>query len=63
MSIRTHIDAIAEKRSQLKEQIAVESSRPAPDFTLITNLKKQNLTLKEEMQRYLILMKKESMSA
>ena len=61
--MEAHINAIAEKRAQLKEQIATESARPAPDFTLITTLKKQNLTLKEEMQRYLILMKKESMSA
>ncbi|MFO0389753.1 MAG: YdcH family protein [Alphaproteobacteria bacterium] len=63
MSMEAHINAIAEKRAQLKELIALESARPAPDFTLITTLKKQNLTLKEEMQRYLILMKKESMSA
>jgi uncharacterized protein YdcH (DUF465 family) len=61
--MKAHIDAIAEKRAQLKDQIAAESARPAPNFTLITTLKKQNLTLKEEMQRYLILMKKESMSA
>lgn len=58
MSIQTHIDSIAEKRAQLKEKIAIESHRPSPDFVLITNLKKQNLALKEEMQRYLIELQK-----
>lgn len=56
MSIQAHIDSLAEKRTHLKDRIAEESSRPFPDFVLITNLKKQNLTLKEEMQRYLIML-------
>lgn len=63
MSIHTHIDSLATKRTLLKQQIAEESARPAPDFALITSLKKQNLMLKEEMQRYLIMMRKESASA
>jgi hypothetical protein len=57
MSIQTHIDSLAEKRSQIKDQITAESHRPSPDFVLITNLKKQNLALKEEMQRYFIMLK------
>lgn len=56
MSIQAHIDSLAEKRIQLKEKIAEESVRPMPDFVLITNLKKQNLTLKEEMHRYLAML-------
>ena len=56
MSIQTHIDSLAEKRAHLKQQIAEESAHPMPDFVLITNLKKQNLVLKEEMQRYLIML-------
>ena len=54
MSIAAHIDSLAEKRTHLKDRIAEESARPMPDFVLITNLKKQNLVLKEEMQRYLV---------
>lgn len=57
MSIQAHIHSLTEKRAQLKEKIAEESHRPSPNFVLITNLKKQNLALKEEMQRYLILSK------
>jgi len=56
MSIQAHIDSLAEKRAHLKNEIATESARPMPDFALITNLKKQNLALKEEMQRYLIVL-------
>jgi hypothetical protein len=56
MSIQAHIDSLAEKRTSLKNQIATESARPMPDFALITNLKKQNLALKEEMQRYLVML-------
>jgi len=54
MSLRAHIASLAEKRAHLKERIAEESARPMPDFVLITNMKKQNLTLKQEMQRYMI---------
>ena len=63
MSIQAHIDSLAEKRDHLKQRIAEESARPAPDFAVITTLKKQNLTLKEEMQRYLIMLKNPSANA
>ena len=56
MSIQAHIDSLAEKRAHLKAQIAKESARPMPDFALITNLKKQNLVLKEETQRSLAML-------
>ena len=55
MSIQAHIDSLAEKRDHLKQQIAEESARPMPNFAVISELKKQNLILKEEMQRYLIM--------
>jgi len=63
MSLQAHIDSLAEKRAQLKHKIAEESAHPLPDFVLITNLKKQNLTLKEEMQRFLIALHKKSYNA
>ena len=58
MSIQAHVDSLSEKRAQLKQRIAEESHRPLPDFKLVTELKKQNLALKEEMQRYLIALKR-----
>lgn len=54
MSIQAHIDSLAEKRAVMKEKIAEEMHRPSPDFALITELKKQNLALKEEMRRALL---------
>ena len=60
MSIQAHVKSLDEKRSQLKQQIAKEMAHPLPNFALITRLKKQNLTLKEEMQRYMIMLGKHS---
>ncbi len=56
MSIQAHIDSLAEKREQIKALIAAETAHPMPNLVLITNLKKQNLALKEEMQRYFIML-------
>ena len=63
MSIQAHLDSLAEKRSILKQQIAEESQRPSPDFVFITNLKKMNLALKEEMQRYLMALGEKASTA
>lgn len=60
MSIQAHIDSLAKKRIQLKQQIAEESAHPAPNFSLITDLKKQKLQLKQEMQGYFSALKQDS---
>lgn len=60
MTIEAHIDALAKKRDELKTLIAEETARPLPDFVLITNWKKENLTLKEEMQHYFSMLNEES---
>lgn len=51
MSIASHIESIATKRSNIKQEIATEMALPSPDFTRIHELKKRNLLLKEEMVR------------
>jgi len=56
MSIEAHIESLSAKRAQLKQKIAQESAHPLPDFMAITEMKKQNLALKEEMQRYLVML-------
>ena len=63
MSIQAHIDSLAEKRAHLKQLIIEESAHPMPNFVKVTNLKKQNLALKEEMQRYLIMLGKDAYEA
>jgi len=57
MTIEAHIENISRKREQLKARIAEEMIHAHPDFTLITNLKKQNLVLKEEMLRCFKMLK------
>jgi len=56
MSIQAHVDSLAAKRAELKTRITEEMNHPLPNFALITQLKKQNLAMKEEMQRYLIML-------
>lgn len=63
MSIETHIDSLAKKREALKTQIAEEAARPSPDFVLITNWKKENLALKEEMQHYFSMLEEENVAS
>ena len=63
MSIQAHLKSLAEKRAQIKQQISDEIHHPAPNLMLITTLKKQNLALKEEMQRYLILLNQKTTNA
>jgi len=63
MSIETHIDSLATKREELKARIAEEAARPSPDFVLITNWKKENLALKEEMQRYYSMLDHQSVAS
>lgn len=54
MSLQAHIDSLSEKRAALKQRITEESNHPSPDFALITQLKKQNLLLKEEVRQCLV---------
>ncbi len=51
MSITAHINALEKKHTELKAAVAAESSRPSPDFAKVTQLKKQKLKIKEELQR------------
>lgn len=57
MSIEAHIANISVKRTQIKAKIATEMGHPKPNFTLIRELKKQNLVLKEQMQTYFRMIK------
>lgn len=63
MSIQAHIDSLSAKRAQIKSQIAEETAHPMPNFVVITHLKKQNLALKEEIQRCLIMLGKQTYNA
>ena len=51
MSVSAHIFMLQEKHAGLETEITVESARPLPDFAYITQLKKQKLSIKEEIVR------------
>jgi hypothetical protein len=45
----SHITALQSKKAGLEEQIQVEMARPVPDNSLVTELKRRKLRLKEEI--------------
>lgn len=47
--VESHLHALEEKHAGLERRISEEASRPMPDQSLISSLKKQKLRLKEEM--------------
>jgi hypothetical protein len=51
MHAKAHIDALSRKHAALDEKIHTEETRPAPDSTLLHELKKEKLVIKDEMNR------------
>lgn len=51
MSIEKHLEALKAKHEALDLEIEQEANRPLPDQVLISNLKKQKLKLKEEIEQ------------
>jgi hypothetical protein len=46
----SHISALQAKHAGLDQRIRAENSRPLPDATLLAELKKQKLRIKEELK-------------
>ncbi|MFQ5534280.1 MAG: YdcH family protein [Sphingomonadales bacterium] len=51
MTAATHLDSLEHKRALIKQAILEEKNRPFPDSIRLTTLKKENLKLKEEIER------------
>lgn len=47
---QNHIKALKEKHANLEQQIKEENLRPHPDEIILSDLKKQKLRLKEEIE-------------
>ena len=47
----SHANALQQKHEELDRQIQAEMNHPMPDETLIHQLKKQKLRIKEELAR------------
>lgn len=60
MNILSHIHTLEEKHNNLKNLVKSESARPLPNFSLIADLKKQKLQLKDEIQRLYLRMPQEA---
>lgn len=51
ISVRGSMATLAAKHQRIEMQIAKESQRPQPDWTTISQLKREKLRLKEELNR------------
>ncbi len=51
MSLDGHLDALKRKHGALKSQIDDHMSRPVPDQSVLTALKREKLRLKEEIEK------------
>ena len=46
-----HLNTLAARHAQLEASLMLEKQRPLPDTVRLTELKREKLRLKEEMQR------------
>jgi len=51
MSVSAHIENLALKHATLERAIESETSRPHPDESVIAQLKREKLKIKDEMER------------
>ncbi|MBL4602738.1 MAG: DUF465 domain-containing protein [Emcibacteraceae bacterium] len=51
MHAEAHIDALSKKHAALDDKIHTEENRPAPDSTILHDLKREKLVLKDEMTK------------
>ena len=47
----SHLDALRTKHAGLEAKLRQEQARPAPDETMVQQLKRQKLKIKEEITR------------
>ncbi|MEO5374523.1 MAG: YdcH family protein [Alphaproteobacteria bacterium] len=51
MTVDARVESLRAKHAQLEAAIETETHRPMPDTTHITDLKRQKLKIKEEIER------------
>jgi len=51
MTVEGHLEALRRKHFTLEEEITSTGSRPSPDQTELTRLKREKLKIKEEIER------------
>ena len=50
MSLETHLQSLTRKHDELEKSIRTEEQRPASDSFTLGKLKREKLTIKEEME-------------
>ena len=51
MALEAHLEELSEKHNSLEKQIEEEMARPQADTLLISELKRQKLRIKDEIER------------
>lgn len=51
MSVEDRVESLRAKHARLESQIDEEAHRPLPDSMLISQLKKEKLRIKDEIER------------
>lgn len=51
MSIENHLEALKVKHFNLEKEIHLTGTRPAPDQTTLTQLKREKLKIKQQIER------------
>lgn len=54
MSAETHIDSLRQKHVLLEQQLETEYQRPMPDSSIIQDIKRRKLRIKEELNRLVL---------
>ena len=51
MSVQSHIEALTAKHAALEQELHLETRRPAPDESLVADIKRRKLEIKDEINR------------
>jgi hypothetical protein len=51
MSVETHVSSLARKHADLDRLVEQETARPIPNTLRLTELKREKLKIKEEIER------------
>ncbi|WP_336107718.1 MULTISPECIES: DUF465 domain-containing protein [unclassified Thalassospira] len=51
MSVQSHIEALTAKHAALEQELHLETRRPAPDDSLVADIKRRKLEIKDEINR------------
>ncbi len=51
MALAQRIESLRKRHAEIEDKLHTEETRPAPDIALVQKMKKEKLTLKEEIER------------